>query len=100
VFLVPRAIYKDPFRGGDNILVLADCYEPPHEDENGALHTPYVLKNYLKEMACTYVGHHLERLVVLFKMAGKIHHQAAIYDRNLSQSLYPSYLQTTDGLQD
>lgn len=35
VFLVPRAIYKDPFRGGDNILVLADCYEPPHEDESG-----------------------------------------------------------------
>ena len=29
MYLVPRAIYKDPFRGGDNILVLADAYEPP-----------------------------------------------------------------------
>jgi hypothetical protein len=36
VFLVPRAIFKDPFRGGENILVMADCYEPPHEDESGA----------------------------------------------------------------
>ena len=27
--MVPRAIFKDPFRGGDNILVMTDCYEPP-----------------------------------------------------------------------
>ena len=28
VLLIPRAIYKDPFRGGDNILVVADTYVP------------------------------------------------------------------------
>jgi glutamine synthetase len=26
VFLKPAAIFKDPFRGGDNILVLCECY--------------------------------------------------------------------------
>lgn len=29
VYLVPRRIYKDPFRPGDNILVMCDTYEPP-----------------------------------------------------------------------
>lgn len=31
VYLVARKIYKDPFRGGDNILVMADAYEPPRD---------------------------------------------------------------------
>jgi glutamine synthetase len=31
VYLVARAIFKDPFRGGDNILVMADAYEPPRQ---------------------------------------------------------------------
>ena len=26
IYLRPAAIFKDPFRGGDNILVLAECY--------------------------------------------------------------------------
>jgi glutamine synthetase len=29
VYMVPRAIYRDPFRGGDNIIVMCDTYEPP-----------------------------------------------------------------------
>jgi glutamine synthetase len=29
VYMVPRAIYKDPFRGGNNIIVMCDTYEPP-----------------------------------------------------------------------
>jgi hypothetical protein len=36
VFLIPRAIYRDPFRGGDNILVMCDAYEPPKAGEEGA----------------------------------------------------------------
>jgi len=28
VMLKPQAIFKDPFRGGDNILVMCDCYTP------------------------------------------------------------------------
>lgn len=28
VILYPQAIFKDPFRGGDNILVICDCYTP------------------------------------------------------------------------
>lgn len=34
---MPRAIYKDPFRGGDNILVMCDCYEPPRVNEDGTV---------------------------------------------------------------
>ena len=32
VYLIPQAIYKDPFRGGDNILVMCDAYLPPAAD--------------------------------------------------------------------
>ncbi|CAI5502860.1 unnamed protein product [Closterium sp. Naga37s-1] len=28
VILYPQAIFKDPFRGGNNILVICDCYTP------------------------------------------------------------------------
>jgi len=28
VILQPRAIFRDPFRRGNNILVMCDCYEP------------------------------------------------------------------------
>lgn len=30
VFLIPRAIFKDPFRRGGNIIVMCDTHEPPH----------------------------------------------------------------------
>jgi len=26
VYLVPRALFRDPFRGGDNVMVLAECF--------------------------------------------------------------------------
>lgn len=26
VYLRPVAVFRDPFRGGDNVLVLAECY--------------------------------------------------------------------------
>jgi hypothetical protein len=29
VYLVPRALFKDPFRPGDNFLVMCDAYVPP-----------------------------------------------------------------------
>eukprot|EP00897_Mesotaenium_endlicherianum_P010855 jgi/Mesen1/9799/ME000007S09856 len=31
VILYPQAIFKDPFRRGDNILVMCDCYTPAGE---------------------------------------------------------------------
>ena len=31
VNLVPRAIFKDPFRGGSNIMVLCECFTYDHE---------------------------------------------------------------------
>lgn len=37
VYLVPRSIFKDPFRGGDNILVMCDCYEPPRLNPDGSI---------------------------------------------------------------
>ena len=29
MYLVPRTIFRDPFRLGDNIIVMADAYLPP-----------------------------------------------------------------------
>lgn len=29
VFLKPRKVFRDPFRGGDHILVLCDTFLPP-----------------------------------------------------------------------
>lgn len=43
VYLVPRAIYKDPFRRGDNILVMCDCYEPPKVKEDGTVAEPVAI---------------------------------------------------------
>ena len=37
VYLQPCAMYKDPFRGGDNILVMCDTYEPPRVQEDGSV---------------------------------------------------------------
>ncbi|RVW89524.1 Glutamine synthetase root isozyme 3 [Vitis vinifera] len=31
VILYPQAIFKDPFRGGDNIMVMCDAYTPEGE---------------------------------------------------------------------
>lgn len=28
IYLVPRAFFRDPFRGGDNVLVMAECFTP------------------------------------------------------------------------
>ncbi|GAX75146.1 hypothetical protein CEUSTIGMA_g2590.t1 [Chlamydomonas eustigma] len=41
VYMVPRAIFKDPFRGGDNILVMTDTYEPPRLLPDGTI-TPLI----------------------------------------------------------
>jgi glutamine synthetase len=37
VFLIPRAMYKDPFRQGENIMVLCDTWVPPQVKEDNSL---------------------------------------------------------------
>ena len=37
MFLLPRAMYKDPFRKGDNILVICDTWVPPQVKEDNSL---------------------------------------------------------------
>lgn len=31
---------QDPFRGGENILVMCDCYEPPKINADGTVSEP------------------------------------------------------------
>ena len=35
VYLVPRSIFKDPFRGGENVIVLSECYTASQEPAIG-----------------------------------------------------------------
>jgi hypothetical protein len=43
VYLIPRAIFRDPFRGGKNILVMCDCYEPPKVLPDGTMAPPVAI---------------------------------------------------------
>lgn len=39
IYLNPVAMYKDPFRRGDNILLLCDTYEPPKSNDEEDTHS-------------------------------------------------------------
>lgn len=54
VYLKPRAIYKDPFRGGENILVMCDTYEPPRVKDDNSVTDPVPLKTNTRH-ACAAV---------------------------------------------
>lgn len=28
IYIMPRAVFRDPFRGGDNVMVLSECFTP------------------------------------------------------------------------
>mmetsp|Transcript_117879 Transcript_117879/g.328355 ORF Transcript_117879/g.328355 Transcript_117879/m.328355 type:complete len:467 (-) Transcript_117879:262-1662(-) len=49
VQMVPRRVYRDPFRRGQNIIVLVDCYEQP-EAGSGQAHGPP--RSYNTRAAC------------------------------------------------
>jgi len=36
VIIIPRAIYRDPFRGGKHVLVMCDCWTPKKEGQEPA----------------------------------------------------------------
>lgn len=51
IYLQPRRIYPDPFRGGDHILVLCDIYVPPMVSSAGP-HCPPGTSNALLTTGC------------------------------------------------
>lgn len=61
VYLVPRAIYKDPFRGGDNILVMCDTYEPPRVLPDGTVTALKPIPTNTRAACAEVRGHHWQR---------------------------------------
>eukprot|EP00002_Diphylleia_rotans_P006391 TRINITY_DN1577_c0_g1_i1.p1 TRINITY_DN1577_c0_g1~~TRINITY_DN1577_c0_g1_i1.p1 ORF type:complete len:372 (+),score=53.37 TRINITY_DN1577_c0_g1_i1:48-1118(+) len=51
VILKPRAIFRDPFRGGDNILVICDCFTPAGEpiESNTRIHAEEIFNKGLEQ---------------------------------------------------
>lgn len=49
---MPQRIYKDPFRGGDNIIVMCDCYEPPRLLPDGSLTEMKVPPSTFSDISC------------------------------------------------
>jgi len=47
VIIKPRSIFRDPFRGGDNILVMCDCYKPDGTPIDG--NTRYIADEIFKK---------------------------------------------------
>lgn len=55
VYMVARSVFKDPFRGGDNLMVMCDTYEPPRLLPDGTV-TPMIALPTNTRAACAEVG--------------------------------------------
>lgn len=55
VYMVARSVFKDPFRGGDNVMVMCDTYEPPRLLPDGTV-TPMKALPTNTRAACADVG--------------------------------------------
>jgi glutamine synthetase len=67
---VPRAVYKDPFRGGDNILVLCDTYDPEGNPLPTNSRAPAVAKFEAGNAAAEKPWYGLEQEYTLFNLDG------------------------------
>ena len=70
VIIVPRAVYKDPFRGGDNILVLCDTYDPEGNPLPTNSRAPAVAKFEAGNAAAEKPWYGLEQEYTLFNLDG------------------------------
>jgi len=70
VIIVPCAVYKDPFRGGDNILVLCDTYDPEGKPLPTNSRAPAVAKFEAGNAAKEIPWYGLEQEYTLFNLDG------------------------------
>jgi glutamine synthetase len=72
IFIKPRSIYKDPFRLGDNILVLCDCYnanDEPVETNNRVRAMSILEENEIVKDEEPWFG--IEQEYTMFNIDGK-----------------------------
>lgn len=67
---MPRVIYNDPFRQGDNILVLCDTYVPPRIAEDGKSMTDVSVCPTCRPPTHVIASHH--HIVIVFFIIAKL----------------------------